>query len=355
MKRILLGLAMVTFAAATWDWSLDYCESWSCRHSLNECWTPTCGLESYATNRDFFTFYFRDQVRDYSFDQSLLNGLYRKFRKRQRRRVKAFQKQLKEIKLQRKRLRALVKSQRKLMWRKIRNSFGRMKRRHFNYYRGFDGFSHCTDFFNCFHTGYYYKASDGADGDGDSDVSGDADFGMDEEEGSGEVEGDGDQESGDSEDVLVDVEEDGPEESEASSELTDNFAEMEEVIEQRGDVIRMIRQNSERHVSALSLYLNSNHDDDARNILLYGDWNSCGGDCLTGYNNLYIVWNSLLARLKRFYYRRLPGISGCGRRKAVLRKAFLGYCRPYPSVIRSGLVGYYDYLINWDGCGSIHW
>lgn len=367
---------MASFALTGWDWSLDYCESWSCRHSYDECWTPSCGMVNYATNRDFFQFYFRDYITDYDLDWGFVRGIYKNLKKSRRRRILAFRRQIKEMKLQQKRLRALERKQRKLMWKKIRKSFNLMRKHRLDYFKNFHGYTHCDSFFNCFESSYYLETSDGgssseasSDGDGSTsgsmeegsgDLSGEAEGDDEDEDESGQEADDGDM-GGEDEDFEETDEDDESAQSEESgnsgnaSDMTDSFEAMEQVIRKRGNVIEMIRKNSQKHVGTLSLYLNSYHDDDARNILLYGDMGYCDSGCRLAYGNLYTVWNSVLYRLRKYYYRKIKVINGCRRRRRLLRRAFKYYCRSYPVVIRNGLTGYYDYLINWNGCGDINW
>ena len=412
MQKLFLLLALSTMTMATWDWKMDYCESWSCRHSYNECWTPSCGLETYAYNRDYFTYYFRDHINGYSIDHDYSRKLYKKMNKRRRRRIKNYRKQLKEIRHQRKRLRALERKQRKLMRRKIRDSIRSMRKVQNNYLKEFHGYTWCDGGYYCHNSHYNYfmaygwnhngmdnsSQSSGDNGDGDngsgdngsgdsgSGDNGDGDSGdngdegdEDEDNGSGDSgdededngsgdngdddsgdmgsgdSGSGDSGSGDNGSMVIDTD-DG--EVSISVDVTldgDNMVDLMHSFRHGDDVLGYVRAHAKHNVGALSLFLGNYHDDDMRNAILYDNWTYCGSDCLTNYNDLYVIWTDVFYRLKSYYNRKIVRLDGCGRRRRRLRSAFERYCSVYDYEIRTGLLGYYDYLINWDGCGDIVW
>ena len=378
MQKIILLLALSTFTMATWDWEMNYCESWSCKHSYDECWYPSCGLETYASNRDYFTYYFRDHIHDFDIDHSYSRKLYKKMNKARRRRIKNYQRQLKEIRQQRKRLRALERKQKKLLRRKVRDSMRKLRKVQDNYLSEFDGYYWCDGGYYCHNSHYNYfmaygwsnhgsndnsgDSGSGDGGDNGSDGSGDGDEGdngsdasgdEDEDSGSGD-DGSGDDDSGDGS-MVVDSD-DGSVTMNIEVNFTgDNMMDLDHIYRNGSDVLGYVRAHARHNVGALSLFLGNYHDDDMRNAILYDNWNSCGSDCLTNYNDLYVIWNNVFYKLKSYYHRKIVKLDGCGLRRRRLRRAFERYCSGYDYEIRSGLLGYYDYLINWDGCGDIVW
>ena len=378
MQKLILILALSTFTMASWNWGMNYCQSWSCQNSYNECWTPSCGLETYASNRDFFTYYFRNNINDFNLSNSFSKKLYKKMKKARRQRIKNFNKQLKEIRNQRKRLRAFARKQRKLMRKKIRDSIKTMRKKQRKYLKDFNGFSYCDGGSYCHNSQYHYfvayngnvahghshggkmhthggsndnnnhshggssngsddeEEEDFEDDEGDEDFEDDdeedfedddeEDFEDDEDDDEEDFEDDDEEdfEDDDEEDEEEDFEDDGGDDEEEEDE--DNMVDLMKAYNQGSDVMGLLRNHANHNVGTLSLFLGSYHDDDMRNSFLYHDMNSCGSSCLGNYNNLYIIWTDVFAKLRTYYNRKIVRLDGCGRRRTRLRSAFRNYC-----------------------------
>ena len=365
MQKLILILALSTFTLASWDWGMNYCESWSCRHSYDECWYPSCGLESYATNRDFFTYYFRDNIMSYDLDHGYANGLYKKMKKYRRNRIRDFGRQLKEISFQTERLGAFVSTQGDLYARKIRDSILTMNKYQDDYLGHFDGYSYCNGGLYCHDSYYHYFVAS----NGNLHSHGNAHTGYDNHlhshggylgfEGhshGGHSHSHGGDHYGYNDAYLLDNS--GYNWLGYNGYLNGNFqdhmVDLMYAYDQGSDIMGLLRNHAHHNVGTLSLFLGSYHDDDMRNSFLYHDFD-CGSSCLGNYNDLYIIWNDVFSRLRTYYTRKIVHLDGCGRRRTRLRSAFENYCSGYSSSIRAGLLGYYDYLINWDGCGDIIW
>lgn len=366
MKQLIF-LILISSSLCTYTWKTNYCESWSCQQSFNECWMPSCGFLRYSSNPDFFTYFFRRRVNKYSLNGSYWKKFYAKMGKSTKRKIKGFKKQLKEIRSHRKRLRAFLKDQRKLWRKKMRQSLKNMNKGKYEVVKGYRGFSKCGHDFKCFGTvENFFVTSEGGNKthvrreriEGRSDNSS---YSYEKTEAkSGDF-----MEMDFNDDFEKDMQssgfsDDGQEMESPNMEEIDNnddnaMNELMKEFEEGKDVMKVIRYNANRHIGALSLFLRNIHDDDMRSYLFYGDSVDCFGSCLSNYSGIYVIWIGLLTRLRKFYKHRIVRISGCSKRRSVLRNMFTRWCEPLPELIRVDLIRYYDYVFTWDGCSPLVW
>lgn len=57
-------ISLLCLSAGVFSWKTD-CWTSSCRNSYNYCYAPSCGFTRYCLNPDYFTFYFKDSVKDF--------------------------------------------------------------------------------------------------------------------------------------------------------------------------------------------------------------------------------------------------------------------------------------------------
>ena len=56
--KLLIALLLAISSVTSWG-----CHSWGCRTIKKRCWRPSCGLNSYLTNQDYFLYWWKPAVK----------------------------------------------------------------------------------------------------------------------------------------------------------------------------------------------------------------------------------------------------------------------------------------------------
>ena len=289
--------------------------------TVPQCWTPSCGLELYCSNRDYFGYYFRKRIKKLKLKNRTIRAKAKQIRADNKKKIQAFRKRLKLAKRKRKQARKQARKKRRQIRKALRQSLKKLRRNRQKYLKKFTG--RLNRFKKCKNGGC------GGGKSGRSDVDVDADDGEEDEE-EEEDSSDFDQDDGDKDDDLDDI-----------------IAGKEPMDE--------LRDKCDRNISILGQFLQANRGSGLGDILLYGDSSDCDSGCQSNYSDLYGTWIVLVRNLRQIYKRKLAAIRKCSHRKRKMRLAFLSLCRPYLPLIRDSLIGYYDYLLGSAGCDTYIW
>lgn len=319
MIKSLLCLALLfSLSTSTLPLSIshDICGRKVCQ-PVRQCYVPSCGLENYCTNRDYFNFNLRNLLKKIKVKKNSLRQRIKKMRKRRKAILGDLRRKRNQIRKEAKKVRQNLKKRRKALRAAVRKSMAEMRKQRKKFRNAFRKKRQCG--YGCFPVG-----DDGGNDSGKSAGSMDS------------MGGDGDDEMSTKSDM-------------------DDDEEMSEIIRSE-DPLENLRKKCQKDVSVLAQFLKNKKNKKLAPFLLFGDADDCDSDCEVKTTNIFSIWMGLIRNFKGVCIQNnYHKIGNCGLRKMKMKRTFVDLCRPYEKTLRQALLYHYDYLFGGLGCGPLTW
>lgn len=339
-KLTILVFALATYASATLPIPYNPCGPQQCKPVV-QCYVPSCGLENYCNNRDFFNFKFGKILKKIKLKNLSIRNKFKNMKKKRRALLADLRLKRRQIQKEQREVRKNIRQKRKQLNQALRQRLKEMRRQRREFRKAFRNRRKCG--FGCF------PIEDSGDnsGTGGSDDNDGSDSDGDDNDGDDSDGSDSDGSDNDGSDS------DGGDESDASDEKDDD--EINYIINSKNPLKNLIKKCGQ-DVSALSQFLRNKKNKKLKKFLLNNYSQDCDDECENKALDVFGIWVNLIKQFKGICIkRRYSQISNCGLRKQKMLRVFNNLCSGYSSSLKKALLDHYHYLIGGLGCGALVW